>query len=729
MLKNAKWITAPCVVGDAAPCFIRNFACDGAVSRATLYITARGVYEAYLNEKRIGRFVLAPGWTAYNERLQYQVYDITALLAEKNSLNVTVGRGWYASPIPGETVVPPEMRDQTNLNAGNPANRLALLAALHISYTDGTEETVFTDDNWQYGESAIRFSEIYDGERYDATFQTPIYHSAQIIALSYDNLIEQEGEEIREQERIYAKKIFVTPQGDTIVDFGQEVTGYVEFTVEANAGDMVRFSHSEVLDKNGNFYNENYRTAKALVEYTCMQGCNTYHPHLTFFGFRQIRLERWPQPLEQVKPEQFCAIAVYSNIRQTGHLVSSNAVLNQFFSNVFWGQRDNFLDIPTDCPQRDERLGWTGDAQMFCKAASYNFDVLRFFRKWLHDLAVEQQKCGGAVPEIIPNVFPQCRSSAAWADVATVIPWQMYMTYGDHSVLNDQFESMKQWVDTIGKNTKKQDLWCGCWHFGDWLGLDAEPGSYVGASRCDLLASAFYARSTMLLVQAGQILGKDISGYEALYERIVKAFRKEWPEYLTQTECAVAVHFGVAEDTQKTVDTLAALIRKAGRMETGFVGTPYLLHALSDNGYADMAYELLLREEYPSWLSSVKKGATTVWEHWDGIRENGDFWSSDMNSFNHYAYGAVIDWVYEKAAGICPAEPGFSRVKIQPIPTERLDWLEASIETVHGNVYSKWSYFEDKIRYDITLPVTGDVIIDGVKRTLPAGSYILWGNA
>lgn len=716
MIKQAKWITAARLRGAAAPCFSKAFTCLKTVALATLYITARGVYEAYLNEKRVGNFILAPGWTAYADRLQFQTYDVTQLLSEENTLNVTVGRGWYPSPF---------FAGSERHAAEDSA--LALLAALHVRYADGTEETILTNETWQYCESAVRFSEIYDGERYDATFCPQEHFPAEVANYPYDNLIAQEGEEVREQERVYAKRVIHTPEGDTLVDFGQAVTGYVEFTVDAHAGDRVRFSHSEMLDKHGNFYNENYRAAKALVEYTCKEGTNTYHPHLTFFGFRQIRLEAWP--LAEVKAESFCAVAVYSDIRQTGHLASSNPVLNQFFSNVFWGQRSNFLDIPSDCPQRDERLGWTGDALIFCKAASYNFDVLRFFCKWLHDLAAEQRRCGGAIPEVIPFVFNECRSSAAWADAATFVPWQMYMTYGERAVLEEQFDSMTQWVDTVGKNTKKPDLWYGCWHFGDWLGLDAEAGDYIGASRRDVLASAFYAQSTKLVVDAGHLLGRDVSEYEALYARIVAAFRAEWSEYLTQAECAVALHFGLAEDPQKTADTLAALVRKAGRMETGFVGTPYLLHALSDHGYADLAYQLLLREEYPSWLYSVKKGATTVWEHWDGVTEDGDFWSSDMNSFNHYAYGAAIDWVYEKAAGIRPALAGFARVTVAPTPTDRLQWLDVSLETVHGTVRSKWTHADGQIRYDITLPVAGDVLIDGVKHSLPAGEYIFWGNA
>ena len=396
---------------------------------------------------------------------------------------------------------------------------------------------------------------------------------------------------------------------------------------------------------------------------------------------------------------------------------------------MFWGQRGNFLDVPTDCPQRDERLGWTGDAQVFCKAASYNFDVYRFLRKWLHDLAAEQLAQGGKVGHVIPDILHSEKGSAAWGDAATVIPWQLYMTYGKKEILAEQYASMRAWVDYITKSTTTPGLWTGGEHYGDWLGLDAPQGSYKGSTREDFIASAFYAYSTALVVRAGRVLGEDTAEYEALHARIVSAFRRAYPEYLTQTECVLALHFGLAEDEEAAASRLCALIHQAGRMETGFVGTPYLLHVLSAHGHTDLAYNLLLREAYPSWLYAVGKGATTVWEHWDGILEDGTFWSKDMNSFNHYAYGSVIDWVYERAAGIRPAEPGFARVTVAPEPTDALDWLEASIDTPHGRVSSRWAHADGRIRYEITLPVAGEVVIDGEARALGPGSHVLWGRA
>lgn len=499
----------------------------------------------------------------------------------------------------------------------------------------------------------------------------------------------------------------------------------MEFTLEAKGHELIRIQHGEVLDKNGNFYNENYRSAKSEICYTCKKGTQTWHPTLTFFGFRYIKIEG----LSKVpKPEQFTAIVVYSNIRQTGTLNCSNSKLNQLFSNIFWGQKGNFLDVPTDCPQRDERLGWTGDAQVFVKAATYNYDVERFFRKWLRDMAADQ-RVNGAVGCSVPEYLPDIPPSAAWSDAATICPWQIYLTYGNADVLKDQFASMKGWVDYVTNVTTTPCLWTGGEHFGDWLALDAKLDEYKGASREEFIASAFYAHSVDLLVRAGKVIGEDVTVYENLHNNIVRAFRKTYPIYLTQTEHALAIQFGLTPDPQKTADDLAEMVRRIGcKIQTGFVGTPYILHVLSDYGYADIAYSLLLREEYPSWLYSVNKGATTIWEHWDGIKEDGSLWNTIMNSYNHYAYGAVADWVYEKAAGIqtIETEPGFAKARIAPIPDERLDWLEASIMSRHGEIRSKWINTGNGIRYEIKTAVPATIVIAGNESVVAPGSYTFW---
>lgn len=715
---SGKWIRPEKDMGDICPVFQKKWKTERPVKSAVLYLTALGVYEARLNGSRVGEYVLAPGWTVYEKRLQYQKYDVTGLLKGENELTVTLGKGWYSSSMPGWQMTEDRIRRMNR--------RTGLLGELSLTYEDGTKESIPTDSTWCCAESQIRFSEIYDGETFDASYSVDGWVQAAEFDGPWDILIPQEGEEIREMERVGAKSVFTTPAGERVVDFGQEVTGYVEFTVNAKAGERVKILHGEVLDQNGNFYNANYRSAKAELVYTCKDGLQTWHPQLTFFGFRYIKLEEFPG---EAKPEQFSAIVVYSNMKQTGRLRCSDAGLNQLFSNIFWGQKGNFVDVPTDCPQRDERLGWTGDAQVFIKAASYNYDTEKFYKKWLHDLAAEQRS-DGAVGQVIPDYLPDGAPSAAWGDAAAICPWQVYLTYGDKEVLKDQFESMKKWVDYITGATKDEYLWTGGEHFGDWLGLDAPVGSYKGSSREDFIASAFYAYSTELVIKAGKVLEEDVSAYEALYQKIVETFRKTYPVYKTQTEYILAIWFNLALDKQKAADELADLIQKDGcQMRTGFVGTPYILHVLSRYGHTKLAYTLLLRKEYPSWLYSVEKGATTIWEHWDGIMENGEFWSTDMNSFNHYAYGAVADWVYEEAAGIHVLEdaPGFEKIHIEPKADERLEWLEASIQTRKGLVKSRWTWQDGRIKYEITTPSESTICIGERTEYVKPGKYTFWG--
>ena len=716
---HANWIRPAKSYGGVCPAFRKTFFCPENVVSAALRITAMGVYEASLNGSRVGDFILAPGWTVYQKRLQVQQYELQIRPGQENELTVLVGKGWYrgrlAGWLPGQ-----------NSSAALPA---ALTAELTLRYPDGHTDTICTDASWQTAESAVRFSELYDGETYDAAFEPSVWTPAVICDGPTDTLIEQQGEPVREQERIAPARIFKTPAGEIVVDFGQNLTGYVEIALDGVKGEAVELSHAEVLDKNGNFYTENYRSAKAKYLYFCKDGAQRYKPKLTFYGFRYIRVDRFPCGAETAAPENFTAIAVHSDMKRTGYLSCSDPLLNKLFENVIWGQKSNFLDVPTDCPQRDERLGWTGDAQVFIRTACLNFDAERFFTKWLADLAADQRE-DGAVGHVIPNVRHQS-GSAAWDDAATICPWAVYLAYGDPNILRTQFESMKKWVDYITAHTTTKDLWTGGEHYGDWLGLDAPSGSYKGSSREDLIASAFYAHSTALVIKAGRVLGQDISAYEALYERIVRAFRQAYPVYQTQTECTLAVYFALAEDTQKAADQLAQMIRSCGtKLQTGFVGTPYLLHALSAHGYTELAYDLLLRREYPSWLYPVTKGATTIWEHWDGQMENGDFWSSDMNSFNHYAYGAVADWVYTVAAGIQTVEekPGYAAVRIAPQPDKRLDWLEASVETRHGLVRSRWEKQRDMWRYEIETPVEAEVVIDGRKTFCRPGRYIFFSE-
>ncbi|MBQ1376412.1 MAG: family 78 glycoside hydrolase catalytic domain, partial [Lachnospiraceae bacterium] len=545
---NASWIASPEAPHDAADRFYRSFEIRKTVKKAEVYTTAKGVYEAFLNGSRIGDYILAPGWTVYQKRLQYQVYDVTALLRDgENRIEAVVGRGWYSSPL--------GWANDENKKKIVRAREKALLLELHLLYEDGEEEIIKTDESWLTEESAVRFSEIYDGETYDASFRPAEPVHCAVLPFGEEDLIPQEGELIREHEVIPAEKVFVTPEGEIMVDFGQEVTGYVEFTVNAEEGDVVRILHSEVMDREGNFYNENYRSAKAEINYICKGGLQTYHPHLTFFGFRYIKLDKWPEKAEDVRPGSFKAIAVYSDMKRTGYLKTSDSLLNRLILNAVWSQKDNFLDVPTDCPQRDERLGWTGDAAIFSKTASYTFDTRKFYKKWIHDIAADQDE-SGMIPHVIPNVLTNVdlesagapddggfkpTSACGWADCITMIPWNVYRTYGDVSILEDAFPVMQKYIDYIPTISKEAYLWTGTFQYGDWLGLDAEPGSYKGKSNDDFVASAFYAYTVSLFIKAGKVLEKDMSAYEALYRKIVETFRKRFPFYETQTEHVLAL--------------------------------------------------------------------------------------------------------------------------------------------------------------------------------------------
>lgn len=715
----AKWICPNTELGEICPVFEKEFQLNGDICKANLFLTALGVYEAVLNRERVGEFVLAPGWTAYRKRLQYQQYDVTNLLQTKNHISITVGKGWYHGRMPGWGGSPVQKELQEN--------PVGILMQLEILYCDGRKEIISSDETWTVSESNIRFSEIYDGEICDALFQDLDKKPVTVFHGPFHTLIAQQGEEVREQERLTPVQIIMTPKKETVIDFGQNLTGYVEISIDAKVGEEIVISHAEVLDSEGNFYTENYRGAKAIYRYFCKEGKQTCHAKLTFYGFRYIRLDRFPK---NPKPEQFQAVVLHSNLKRTGQFRCSNSLLNRLFENIIWGQKGNFVDVPTDCPQRDERLGWTGDAQVFIRTACYNFDTEKFFTKWLKDMAADQGE-NGRIGHVVPDILQNPKASAAWGDAATICPWELYLAYGNSEILNTQFDCMKRWIEYIGSTTTDPYLWIGGEHYGDWLGLDAASGSCKGSSREDFIASAFYAHSVSLVIKAGKVLKKDISNYELLYQNIVRKFRETFPEYKTQTECVLAIYFGLADDCMTTAKQLAEMIHAAkDQLQTGFVGTPYLLHVLSDYGYEELAYTLLLRTKYPSWLYPVTKGATTIWEHWDGIMENGEFWSKDMNSFNHYAYGAVGDWIYGVAAGICPVEehPGYQYAVIAPKPDVRLDWLEASLETRHGKIYSGWRKQDNIWRYEVETPVKAKVIIAGKTHEVTKGSYVFYSE-
>jgi alpha-L-rhamnosidase len=504
-----------------------------------------------------------------------------------------------------------------------------------------------------------------------------------------------------------------------VFDLGQNMVGWVRLRVRGPAGTTVTLRHAEVLDRDGNFYTDNLRRAEQTVRYTLRGGDEeVYQPRFTFQGFRYVAVEGWPgTPTLQ----SLTGVVVHSDMTPTGSFEASNPLLNQLQHNIVWGQKGNFLDVPTDCPQRDERLGWTGDAQVFAPTAAFNMDVAGFFTKWLSDLAADQ-KSNGSIPFVIPDVLT--RGSAAgigatgWADAGVVIPWTLYLAYGDTRILEQQYESMKAWVGYMRGRAGDDLIWDGDFHFGDWLAYHTDQADYPGATTDkDLIATAYFAYSTDLVRRIAAILGRadDAAGYATLREEVARAFQREFVTASgrlasnTQTAYALALSFGLlpAGQEAEAARRLAGDVRAfRNHLTTGFLGTPLLTSSLSDHGYLDVAYDLLNQESYPSWLYPVTRGATTIWERWDGIEPDGGFQDPGMNSFNHYAYGAIGAWLYRVVAGLQadPEEPGYRHVRFAPQPGGGLTSARATLNTMYGPTGSAWELVDGQFRLEVTVP-------------------------
>ncbi len=698
---QAEWITHPFAQEETAcPVFRKALLLNKAVKRARIYATALGVYEIQIDGRKVGDTFFAPGWTNYKKRLQYQTYDVTGLLnKEKHTLEIMVGNGWYKG-IFGFTCTPNHYGDRT-----------AILAELHIIYEDDTREVIVTDSDWQVKTGAVRYSEIYMGETIDTTYTEEILKTAEPFSYPMENITAQECEPVRIVKRTAAKELILTPKGEKVLDFGQNMAGIVEVKVQGYPGQKIVIRHAETLDKDGNFYTETLRQAKSEDTYICDGSRQTFLPHFTFHGFRYICVEG----LEEVVPADFTACTLHTDMKETGKFSCSDAMVNQLQHNIQWGQRSNFLDIPTDCPQRDERLGWTGDAQVFCRTASYNMNTALFFAKWLHDLKSEQTEQFGP-SHVVPNILSEQEAAAAWSDAATVIPWTVYQVFGDKRVLTDQYESMKGYVDYITAHCSENGLWQTGYQYGDWLALDKEESAdRTGATDKYLVANAYYAYSADIVHRAAKVLGfeEDAEKYAVLHRKIVKLFDEEYITRTgrmvseTQTGCVLALHFGLAQEKyrERILKSLKTNIAAhKNHLSTGFVGTPYLCHVLSENGMHELAGTIFLKEDYPSWLYAVKKGATTIWERWNSIMPDGSFDESGMNSLNHYAYGSIGDWMYEKLAGINPAKPGYKEIRIRPRFIRGITSVDASFDSVYGVIRSAWSCKDGKITVDVTIP-------------------------
>lgn len=704
---QAKMITHDFPEGETAcPVFWKRFVSEKKIVRAKIYVTSHGVYELSVNGRKVGTDRMTPGWTSYHHRLQYQIYDASDLFCSReNLIEITVGNGWYKG-IMGFAL-------QSNIYG----DRTGVFAEIHLYYEDQTKDVIITDENWNVRTGLIRYSEIYMGETIDT--DDPEICEGNVIVKEFDKtvLTAQENEPVRITERIPAKEVLFTPKGEQVVDFGQNITGLVEIKVCGQKGQKIVIRHAETLDKNGNFYPDTLRQAKSVDTYICNGKEQVFLPHFTFHGFRYICVEG----IKEMQTEMFTACVIHSDIEKTGEFRCSNPNVNQLQSNITWGQRDNFLDIPTDCPQRDERLGWTGDAQIFSWTAAFNRNTALFFSKWMRDLASESSLEKG-VPHVVPDIIGQY-SSSAWSDAAVIVPWVVYQTYGDKRILQENWKCMHEWVDYITNKCGENGLWQTGFQYGDWLALDKEESSdRTGATDKYLVANAYYIYVTDLVAKTARVLGKygELAYYEILREKTLESFREEFYTSRgrivseTQTGCVLSLYFNLAreKDREKILGTLVSNIENhKNHLTTGFVGTPYICHTLSENGRHDMASILFMKEDYPSWLYAVNMGATTIWERWNSVMADGSFDTSGMNSLNHYAYGSIGDWMYRKITGLNQTSPGYKTFEVRPMFVRGLEEAEVQFESVYGKIVSSWSCRGGMIRGKVVVPPNTQAVI------------------
>ncbi len=728
-LWKASWVTLGSEpdVKESKPSqyFRKDFSSEKKVKSARVYVTSLGLYQLFLNGEKVSSDLFTPGWTSYNKRIQYQTYDVTSQIQKKNTIGAIVGDGWYRG----------------NIGWGNQngyyGHKLAFLAQLQINYTDGTSETILTDSDWKTTTGPILLSDIYNGEIYDARKEMPgwanngfdasKWETASILDHSKKNLIAPQGAVVKVIQEIKPIKLITTPKNETVFDMGQNMVGWVKLRVQGKKGEQITLKFAEVLDKEGNFYTDNLRSAKATDVYILKgDGEETYEPYFTFHGFRFVKIEgiNGQPSLDMITGE-----VIHSDMAPTGSFTCSDPMINQLQHNIQWGQKGNFLDVPTDCPQRDERLGWTGDAQVFSMTAAFNFNVAPFYTKWMKDVAADQLP-NGRVPHVIPDVLNGDGGSTAWADVSVIVPWTTYLTYGDKRILEVQYPSMKAWVEYMKTRAGEKNLWTGDTHFGDWLAFASNRSDYTGATtEKDLIATAYYSYSSGLLAKIAAIIGQndDAKKYTQLSESIKKAFQKEFVTPAgrlvsnTQTAYSLALAFDLLPEDliPKAAKYLADDVKKMGHLTTGFVGTPLLCKTLSTYGYDDLAFMLLNRKEYPSWLYPVTQGATTIWERWDGQKPDGTFQDVGMNSFNHYAYGAIGEWLYRYVAGmdIDPEIPGYKHILLEPHSGGGLTSADAEFASLYGKVKSAWKIDGTNFTYEVTIPAntTATVTLSGAK--------------
>ncbi|NEW81600.1 MAG: family 78 glycoside hydrolase catalytic domain [Mariniphaga sp.] len=714
---KGKWITfgKSKEVKESLPAqyFRKEFTISKKVKSARAYVSSLGLYKLNLNGAKVSSDLFTPGWTSYKKRVQYQTYDITSMLKGKNAIGVVLADGWYRGNLGWSD------------KGAYYGDQLALIVQLQISYTDGTTESFGTDTSWKATSNGpVIGSDIYNGETYDARleltgwdqtgYDMAKWSDSRVFDQSNDILIAPQGVPVKAIQEIKAIKIITTPKGEKVFDMGQNMVGWVKLKVSGKKGDQVTLKFAEVLDKAGNFYTDNLRAAKATDVYFLKgEGTEIYEPNFTFHGFRFVKIEGLTS---EPALDQITGVVIHSDMKPTGTFSCSDTLINKLQHNIQWGQKGNFLDVPTDCPQRDERLGWTGDAQVFSMTAAFNFDVAAFYTKWMGDVAADQAP-DGKVPHVIPDVLNGEGGSTAWADVAIVVPWTVYLAYGDQRILEKQYPSMKAWIKYMNGRAGEKNLWIGDTHFGDWLAFASNNSDYTGATtEKDLIATAYYCYSTTLLAKIADVLGQkeDAAKYQKLAGDIKTAFNREFVTPSgrlvshTQTAYALALAFHMLPENlvEPAANYFANDVKKFGHLTTGFVGTPLLCKTLSDIGRDDLAYMLLNNKKYPSWLYPVLQGATTIWERWDGQKPDGTFQDIGMNSFNHYAYGAIGEWLYRHVAGIDidPEMPGYKHILLAPHPGGELKNASAEFSSMYGLIKSAWKLEGEDFVYEIVIP-------------------------
>lgn len=699
---QAKWIGCH----DAEPrhpIFEKVIAPQKPVRSARLYICGLGLYEAAYNGEKIGQEYLTPYCTDYDRWVQYQTYDVTDALQKPGTLSVMLGNGWYKA----------RFGFAAHEDKGYYGDSWKLIAELHIRYTDGEEETIGTDESWTVRRSAITFSNLYDGEHRDDTLPELPKEPARLAPPPKGRLTARRSTPVTVHEILQPVELLHTPAGELVLDMGQEITGSFRLKVRAPAGTTVHIQTGEIL-QNGNFYNANLRTARSEYLYTSNGTPTVLEPHFTYFGFRYVKITGIPD----LQISDFTALCLYSDIPQRGQITTGDALVNKLCENIRWGLKDNFLDVPTDCPQRDERMGWTGDTQVFSATALYLQDAYAFYAKYLHDMAEEQADLGGMVPDVVPS-FGVHSCACVWGDACCIIPWNLYRFYGDTDILRRQYPAMKTWVDYVTKLDGNDHGWLRHFHYGDWLALDNHEGGAEqvrGATDEGYIAAIYYAASAEILAKAAKILGNtgDAKTYAARSEKQFDFVKTEYFTrsgrccIATQTALLLALKYKLSSDPQVILHQLDDLFQKSQyQLRTGFVGTPILCETLSENDRETLAWMLLLNEDYPGWLHEVRLGATTTWERWNSLLEDGTISGIGMNSMNHYAYGSVLEWLFRCAAGLDVTEQGAGgkRMNIHPLLNARLGHLEAVYDAPAGQYRSSWRIVDEThVTVSVTVP-------------------------